>query len=118
MWGEQNGATLVPLTMSSAVVEFDQYSAGWQLAQPPEEDTNEPRVFTTHITFDEPFANVPMVHIGIAGFDIDNCDTARLSARAGPISPTGFDLTVLTWRTTRVYKAEISWIALGQQACQ
>ena len=101
--------------MSSAVIEIDQYSSGWQLAQTPREDATEPRVFKTHAPFAVPFANIPMVHVGLSGFDIDNCDTARISVRAGAISATGFDLLVMTWRNTRVYKVEISWIAPGQQ---
>ena len=116
MFGEQNGGTLVPLTMSSALVELDQYSPDWQLAQVPEAEAEEPRVFTTQVNFDVPFANVPMVHVGISGFDIDNRDTARLSVRTGAISATGFELVVLTWMNTRVYKVEVSWLALGHQA--
>jgi hypothetical protein len=116
MFNEQYGATLVPLTMSSAVIEIDQYSPGWRLARLPGEDAAEQRIFKTHVPFAVPFANVPMVHIGLTGFDIDNRDTARLSVRAGEISATGFDLLVLTWLNTRVYKVEISWIALGHQA--
>jgi hypothetical protein len=65
MFGEQTGTSLVPLTMSSAVVELGQHNPDWQLAQLAEEGTTEPRVFKTHVTFDAPFANVPMVHAGI-----------------------------------------------------
>jgi hypothetical protein len=50
--------------------------------------------------------------------DINNCDTARLSVRTGAVTATGFDIVVLTWRDTRVYKVEISWIAMGHQVSQ
>ena len=116
MFAEQNGTTLVPLTMSSAVIELDQYHPDWQLAQLTAESATEPRTFITHVAFDAPFANVPLVHVGISGFDIDNRDTARLNVRTGAVSATGFDLEVRTWLNTRVYSVEINWIALGHQA--
>lgn len=116
MFGEQIGSSLMPLTMSSAIIEFDQFTPDWSLAQLSEEGVSEPRSFTAHVDFDTPFGNVPIVHVGISGFDIDNCDTSRLSVRTSSISPTGFDLVIQTWLTTRVYKVEISWLALGGQA--
>ncbi len=116
MFGEQIGSSLMPLTMSSAIIEFDQFTPDWPLAQLPEDDAAEPRSFTAHVNFDTPFGNVPIVHVGISGFDIDNRDTSRLSAHASAISPTGFDLVIKTWLNTRVYKVEISWLALGGQA--
>lgn len=116
MFGEQSGTTLVPLTMSSAVVVLDQNLPDWPLAQPGEDCATEPRSYTTHVAFETPFANIPMVHVGIAGFDIDNRDTARLSVRTGAITATGFDLVVQTWMATRVYQVEVSWLALGHQA--
>ena len=116
MHQEYEATTIVPLTMRSAVIELDQSSPEWSLAQTGDDDTTPPRLFRTHIAFDAPFANVPMVHVGLSGFDIDNRDTARLSVRAEGISATGFDLVVATWRGTRVYRVEISWIALGHQA--
>ena len=111
----QHGNSMVPLTMCAAVIELDQHSPSWQLAQPPEADVATQRLFTTHVPFEVPFANVPIVHVGISGFDIDNCDAARLSVRAAEISATGFELHVLTWRATRVYKVAVSWLALGHQ---
>jgi hypothetical protein len=68
------------------------------------------------VPFNAPFANLPMVHVGLTGFDIDNSDTVRLSVRTGEITASGFDLLVLTWLNTRVYKVQVSWIALGHQA--
>ena len=56
-----------------------------------------------------------MVHVGLSGFDIDNRDTARLTVRARNIGPAGFDLVLATWMGTRVYRADIRWIAPGHQ---
>jgi len=116
MYEEYAGSSIVPLTISSAVVELDQFTHGWPLAEPGEPDREEVRAFRTHVVFNAPFANVPMVHVGLSGFDIDNDDTIRLSVRADAVSASGFDLVVETWLGTRVYKVEVSWIALGHQA--
>jgi hypothetical protein len=117
MLAEQSHIELTPLTMCSAIVECDQYSPGWTLAQVAA-DGLATRAYFIHVDYDVPFANIPMVQVGISGFDIDNRDTARLSARAMNITAFGFDLQLSTWRATRVYRVEISWIALGHQtAC-
>ncbi len=116
MFAQQDITTLVPLTMSSALAVFDQFAPDWRLAEPGEDDGDSPREYRSYVAFATPFANIPMVHAGISGFDIDNRDTARLRVRAEAISAEGFELCISTWRQTRVYQVEISWIALGHQA--
>jgi len=74
------------------------------------------REFRTRVTFQLPFANVPMVHVGLSGFDIDYRDAARLTVRAANIGPAGFEPVLANWMGTRVYRADIGWIALGHQA--
>jgi hypothetical protein len=113
MYGETNNTGLIPLKMCSAVVALDQFYPGWTLADVENSETPEPRRFEHYIWFDAPFANVPLVHTGIAGFDIDNADTGRLSVRAEEISNTGFKLVVMTWLHLFVYGIEVSWLALG-----
>jgi len=115
---ELNNSLLVPWTMCAARVEFDQHHPDWELALPPSDKAEETRIFSTHVAFTTAFANIPIVHVSLCGFDIDNRDSARLSVRADVVSPTGFDLHILTWLHSRVYKAEISWIALGHQMTQ
>ena len=104
--------SLVPIKMCSAIIVFDQFTQDWTLAQ--ENASEEPRSFVSNILFDAPFSNVPIVHVGLSGFDIDQRDSARISVHAEAISPNGFDLRIQTWLNTRVYKVEVSWIALGQ----
>lgn len=104
---------LVPFTVCSAVVSLDQYLPDWTLAEIDASSSTEPRTFVRYVQFDSPFANVPLVHAGITGFDIDNCDTNRLSIGIEEISSFGFKLVVQTWLRTRVYKVEVSWFALG-----
>lgn len=116
MYPDYDGTTFVPLTMRSAVIELDQSIPNWQLAQPGDGDAAQAREFRTYISFELAFANVPMVHVGLSGFDIDNRDTARLTVRAENIGQAGFDLVLSTWMGTRVYRADVGWIALGHQA--
>lgn len=65
------------------------------------------------VAFDSPFASVPVVRLGLTGFDLDERDTARLSLKATQITETGFQAEVWTWAGTRVYAAEFHWFAIG-----
>ena len=103
---------LIPLKMCSATVEFDQFTPDWTLAQV--NTSEEQRTFVCNVLFDAPFSNVPIVHVGLSGFDMDQRHSARISVRADTITSSGFELNIKTWRDTRVYKLEVSWIALGQ----
>jgi hypothetical protein len=102
--------------MRSAVVELDQFSPDWSLQEPAARDDQAPWVFRTRIHFDSAFANVPIVHVGLTGFTLDNHETARLSVRTADVSATGFDLLVLTWLHSRAHAVEVSWIAVGHQS--
>jgi hypothetical protein len=101
------------MAMLAASLKLGQSTPDWNLADPGL-TAGEPRTFQWHVSFDHPFANVPVVHVGLTGFDIDNRDTARLEVGAVAISSDGFDLLLTTWRETRVYEVSISWLALGQ----
>jgi hypothetical protein len=104
---------LIPLKMCSAVVMLDQYQPGWTLAQIEPGEISGRRSFEYYIHFDQSFSNVPLVHCGISGFDIDNQDTIRLSVSIAKITSDGFKIVIQTWLHTCVYGVEISWIALG-----
>ena len=104
---------ILPLTMFSSVATLDQNLPDWTLAQIEASESPKPRSFEYYIRFDYPFSNVPLVHTGITGFDIDNGDTNRLRIYTENISSDGFNLVVQTWMYTRIYKVDVSWIALG-----
>ena len=103
---------LIPLKMASAVVALGQLDPEWNLAETVDEESGLRR-YEYEVEFESPFSGVPVVHAGIVGFDIDNCDSQRLSVQTEEISSEGFKLVVQTWMKTRVYMAEISWLALG-----
>jgi hypothetical protein len=105
---------LLPLSICSSIAKFSQEDPGFSLHIAQGDD--EERVFRARIDFASPFAGPPVVHVGISSFDIDHCDTARLRVRAEAISATGFELVLTTWRNTKVYSAETSWLAVGLPA--
>ena len=104
--------------MCASTVEFDQFTPDWSLTQIEDTESDIPRVFVHCVQFDTPFSNIPIVHVGLSGFDIDNRDSARISVHTATVTSNAFDLVIKTWHNTRVYKAEISWIALGQAYAQ
>ncbi|MET0089937.1 MAG: H-type lectin domain-containing protein [Candidatus Thiodiazotropha sp.] len=113
MYNDNISSGLVPFRMCSATVSLDQFVTGWTLARFEGKADPQPRAFEQWIDFSTPFSNLPLVQLGVVGFDIDNRDTARLKVRAERITANGFMLVIETWRHTRVYGAEVSWLAIG-----
>jgi hypothetical protein len=102
-----------PWKSLSATVQVGTLTNGWTLATPPTKDHDQPRVFRFAVHFSAPFTAPPVVHLGLAGFDIDQRDASRLTLTAKEISKTGFIAEFATWRETRVYSAVFNWLALG-----
>lgn len=71
------------------------------------------RCFRVPVVFDTPFDAVPVVQVGLTGFDLDQRDSARVSLKASQITPNGFLAEVWTWVGTRVYAVEFHWLAIG-----
>jgi hypothetical protein len=103
----------MPIKMSSSIVTYNQFTPGWTLAELDEHAMEQARRFVTRISFDSAFSYVPLVHVGVTGFDVDHSDSARLSVRAEAIDEAGFDVVILTWQHSRIYQVDISWLALG-----
>ena len=104
----------LPMKMSSAIVSLGQHSPGWTLANIDEKSARQSRRFVSKVVFESPFCYIPVVHVGIAGFDIDHRDSARVSVSAAAISANGFNIVLQTWQNSCIYKVEVSWLALGQ----
>jgi hypothetical protein len=114
MLNETSNAGLIPLKMCAATLELDQFTPDWPLSQIEYAESDQPRTYTHHVQFDTSFSNIPLVHVGLSGFDIDNRDSARISVHTSAITSSSFDIVIKTWVNTRLYSVEISWIALGQ----
>lgn len=105
--------SIVPWKTASSVLCAGVNSEGWNLAEVPAGELDVPRTYTTDVSFSEPFYSVPVVHAGLTGFDIDQRDSARVSVAVTQVTESGFTLGVTTWRETRVYGIEASWLAIG-----
>lgn len=76
-------------------------------------ETGDPRTFITEIVFATPFASIPVVQLGLTGFDLDQRDSARITLKAENITATGFQAVISTWAGTRVFAVEFNWLAIG-----
>ena len=102
-----------PWKSLSASLQLGALTEGWNLAEPLADGAEDARVFRYTVFFAAPFDAPPVVHLGLTGFDLDQRDSSRLILRATEISTTGFVVEIATWRDTRVYSVEFSWLALG-----
>lgn len=85
---------------------------GWTLDVAGFHD-DDPRIFTVDVVFDSLFTSVPVVQLGLTGFDIDRRDSPRVTLKAENITESGFQAVVSTWDGTRVYAIEFNWMAIG-----
>ncbi len=102
---------IAPLQMLAGSNHFDKSDPRWTLFGPPSEETD--REFAVRIEFERDFAAPPVVHVGIAGLDVDAVDTVRLRVRARHIDRSGFTVLLSTWFDSRVHGVDVSWLALG-----
>lgn len=103
----------VPWKVLSSHLGLGVLTDGWCLDARGDSEGAESRCFRMEVVFDSPFASVPVVQLGLTGFDIDQRDTERVSLKAADITPTGFMAEVWTWANTRVYAVEFNWLAIG-----
>lgn len=104
--------TLLPWKILSANVSLGLGSEGWALDTDLADDGGS-RSYQTEILFAEPFQSVPVVQVGLTGFDIDQRDSARIVLRAEDICCEGFRVVLTTWSGTRVYGVDFQWMAIG-----
>jgi hypothetical protein len=105
--------SIVPWKTASSVLCVGVKSEGWNLAEVPAGTVETPRTFTAEVIFPEPFNAVPVVQAALAGFDLDQRDSARISVAVTEVTETGFTVAMTTWMETRVYGVEVSWLVIG-----
>ena len=103
---------IAPFNVLSGIETLSNAQEGWSLDQTA--GFTEDRKFRGRVRFDRAFNAVPVVHIGIAGFDISDKDCARLSASVANISVGGFEIVLSTWLNTQLWRVDVSWIAIGR----
>ena len=104
----------IPWKILSSTVALGLATDGWNLSAVAEgSDADVLRSFTFFVNFDAPFSIVPVVQVGLTGFDIDQRDSARISLKAESINEYGFQAVISTWASSRVYGIEFNWSAIG-----
>ncbi len=73
-----------------------------------------PREFSLKIPFSAAFDRPPLVHIGMAMWDIDVSANQRVDINAENITERDFDAVFRTWGDTRVARVRCDWIAMGE----
>jgi hypothetical protein len=106
-------SSMLPWKSLAASLQVGVLTAGWNLAEPPLDGAEDARVFRYTVHFATAFEAPPVVHLGLTGFDIDQRDSGRLGLRATEITTTSFVAEISSWRDTRVYSADFSWLAVG-----
>lgn len=66
------------------------------------------------VTFSQPYSTAPHVHVSVSMLDISNSSNARTDVQAENITTTGFDIVFRTWADTRVARARIAWMSIGE----
>jgi hypothetical protein len=99
-------------------IENGKYSADesherWSLAA---SGLSRQRIFTSRITFAQPFEDSPKVIIAISGFDIFDAGetfSSSVKVRAEQITTEGFTVQFSAYHTSRVRSLTVDWLAIG-----
>lgn len=111
--GPRMYSSSLPWKVLSSHVAVSVLTEGWSLAAAKPEVEEDIRTFTVAVMFDAPFLSLPVVQLGLTGFDMDQRDSARISVKADGITESGFQAHITTWARTRVYAVELNWLAIG-----
>ncbi|MTH65411.1 H-type lectin domain-containing protein [Paracoccus shanxieyensis] len=74
---------------------------------------NGPRLETVKVSFPEPFAEPPVVHLSLGMWDIGVNANQRADLKAADITAEGFRIEFRTWGDTRVARVRANWLAIG-----
>ena len=110
---QTSNGKLQPLKTLSSVLKLDQSAEDWNLNTTADAEEDGRREYLASVSFVAPFNTVPVVHLGLTGFDIDNGESARITVVPMNITANGFTVKVETWARTRVYSVDINWLAIG-----
>ncbi len=66
------------------------------------------------VRFSEPYRAPPVVHCTLSMWDIDSGTNARVEVSAENVTQAGFDVVFRTWGDTRIARARVRWMAIGE----
>lgn len=72
-----------------------------------------PRMHRQKVRFPEAFRAVPVVHVSVSMWDMDQNFNQRADISAEKITAAGFEIVFRTWGDTRVARIRCDWLAIG-----
>ena len=85
----------------------------WPLAAWVGEDHPD-RTYLVPVQFAVPFGEVPVVQVALTGFDHDQRTSGRVRLTVVNLTCEGLSVAITTWRDTRIYGVDFSWLAIGE----
>lgn len=73
-----------------------------------------PRERRRRVTFGESFRSAPVVHVALSMADMHHATNVRADIAAEAVDATGFDVVFRTWANTKVARARVRWMAIGE----
>lgn len=68
------------------------------------------------VRFEQPFRDVPVIHIGLSMWDIERGENQRVDLRSENVRRTGFSIVFTTWGNTHIARVRADWLAIGPVA--
>lgn len=72
-----------------------------------------PRERRQTVEFDQPFRQIPSVHLSISLWDVDTNASMRAELVAENITETQFDIVFRTWMDSRIARIRVAYMAIG-----
>lgn len=91
------------------VVQFNHFETGGPMWTGSGE-----REVRKDIRFDEPFRTPPVVQVFLTMWDMDNGAFGRADVTSEGVNREGFVAVFSTWGDTRIARARVGWIAMGE----
>lgn len=73
-----------------------------------------PRDLRKTVEFTEKFHSVPVVHISLSMWDMDQKTNMRAQISAEDVTAEGFTILFQTWGDTRIARVRASWLVIGE----
>lgn len=73
-----------------------------------------PRERRRRVRFAESFRAAPIVYVALSMWDMHHATNVRADIAAEVVGPTGFDVVFRTWGDTKVARARVRWMAIGE----
>jgi hypothetical protein len=105
-------SSTVPWQVLSSNVGVGVLTEGWNL-DVTESRGEGSRSFTVDIAFATSFSSIPVVQLGLTGFDMDQRESSRITLKAENITESGFQAVLSTWASSSIFAVEFNWLAIG-----